>query len=275
MAAERDAGLLVVGKNSFIAGHLLRTLPPGGVRAVSHDELDEPDLVEGIGRVINAARHPGSSRSDYDLEALDPDVRLARRIGERDIEMIMLSSRKVYAPSDQPLKETSATGPTDAYGANKLRAEERLRDLLGERLTILRLANIFGDERIPGRRSFLAMLLNRLSEQNQIRYDMSPFVERDFLPVETLAGLLSSITREPPGGVMNVGSGIALPTGRLALWIMEGFGGGELLIDTHEEKDRFVLDIGKLEERHGRPCTLDELRERCLDLGRSLRSDIT
>ncbi|MGI9486158.1 MAG: NAD-dependent epimerase/dehydratase family protein [Geminicoccaceae bacterium] len=272
--AKRDAGLLVVGKNSFIAGHLLRILSPDSVRAVSHDELDRPDLLEGIGKVINAARHPESSQSDYDMETLDPDVRLARRIGDRDIEMIMLSSRKVYAPSDQPLKETSATGPTDAYGANKLRAEERLRGLLDERLTILRLANIFGDERIPGRRSFLAMLLNRLTEKNQILYDMSPFVERDFLPVEHLSRLLSSIVREPPGGVMNVGSGVALPTGSLALWIMEGFGGGELLISSHEEKDRFVLDIEKLKGRYGPPCNLYDLKRRCLDLGQSLRSDL-
>lgn len=275
MAAERDAGLLVVGKNSFIAGHLLKILPRDGVRAVSHHELDRPDLLDGVGSVINAARHPGSSKIDYDLEALDPDVRLAKRIGDLDIQMIMLSSRKVYAPSDRPLAENSPTGPTDAYGANKLRAEERLRGLLGERLTILRLANIFGDERVPGRRSFLAMLLNRLAEHNQIRYDMSPFVERDFLPVEILARLLSSIVREPPGGVVNVGSGMSLPTGRLALWIMEGFGGGELVIDSHEEKDRFVLDIGKLEGRYGRPSSLDDLRQRCLDLGRNLRSDIT
>jgi dTDP-4-dehydrorhamnose reductase/UDP-glucose 4-epimerase len=77
---------------------------------------------------------------------------------------------------------------------------------------------------------------------------------------------------EPPGGVWNVGSGIGLPTGRLALWIMEGFGGGELLIESHEEKDRFVLDIARLETRFGRPCSLDDLRERCLTLGRDLRT---
>ena len=272
--ARSGAGLLLVGQNSFIARHLLKILPPEGVRVVSHDELNRPDLLEGIGRVINAARHPGSSQSDYDMETLDPDVRLARQIGDRDIEMIMLSSRKVYAPSDRALAETSATGPTDAYGANKLRAEERLRGLLDERLTILRLANIFGDERVPGRRSFLAMLLNRLAEQHQIRFDMSPFVERDFLPVESLTKLLSSIVREPPGGVMNVGSGVALSTGRLALWIMEGFGGGELLISSYEEKDSFVLDVEKLKERYGPPCNLDDLKRCCLDLGQNLRSEI-
>ncbi|MGI9502151.1 MAG: NAD-dependent epimerase/dehydratase family protein [Geminicoccaceae bacterium] len=271
--AESGRAVLVVGKNSFIAGHLLKVLPKDGVRAVSHDALSRPDLLDGVGTVINAARHPASGQADYDPEALDPDLLLARRIGERDIDMIMLSSRKVYAPSDQPLAETSPTGPVDAYGANKLRAEQRVAAILGERLTILRLANIFGDERIPGRRSFLAMLLNRLSEQNQIRYDMSPFVERDFLPVETLATLLARIVREPPGGIMNIGSGLALPTGRLALWIMEGFGGGELLIDCPEEKDRFVLDIGKLEARFGQPCAMDDLKRRCLALGEALRTD--
>ena len=267
--AEAD-GILLVGKNSFIAGHLLSALPSGRVRAVSHDAVDAPDLLEGVGTVINAARHPASSGPDYDLDAFDPDVRLAERIGDRDIQMIMLSSRKVYAASDGPLREDAPLGPGDAYGANKLRAEERVSDLLGDRLTLLRLANIFGDERVPGRRSFLAMLLTRLKEQNQIRYDMSPFVERDFLPVEILAGLLARIVRKPPGGVMNVGSGIALPTGRIALWIMQGFGGGELLIDSHEEKDPFVLDIGRLEACYGRPCRLGDLNARCLALGKAL-----
>ena len=269
---EPSPSVLVVGRNSFIASHLLKALPAESVRAVSHRELDCPDLLDGIETVVNAARHPGSNQADYDIETLDPDVAPARRIVDHGIDMIMLSSRKVYAPSDNPLCENAEIGPTDAYGTNKLRAEQRLRSILGERLTILRLANIFGDERLPGRRSFLAMLLGRLAERNQIRYDMSPFVERDFLPVETTARLLSAVVREPTGDVLNIGSGIPLPTGRVAIWIMEGFGGGELLIDDFEEKDRFVLDVTRLKARFGRPCTLDDLRERCLALGRGLRT---
>ncbi len=272
MMAKLDGRLLLIGKNSFIARHLLKALPADRVVARSHGDLAAPDLLDGIDVVINCARHPGSSRDRYALAELDPDLALARRIGTTDIQMIMLSSRKVYAPSDRPLNEEAPLGPLDAYGRNKLRAEQRCRDTLDERLTILRLANIFGDERVAGRRSFLAMLLGRLAEHGQIRYDMSPFVERDFLPVDRLAALLSRIVREPPGGVMNIGSGISLPTGRIALWIMQGYGGGELLIDSYEEKDGFVLDIGRLRERCGQPCTYDDLKHCCLDLGRSLRN---
>lgn len=269
--AKLDGRLLLIGKNSFIAGHLLNALPPTRIVARSHRDLDVPDLLDGIDIALNCARHPGSSRDDYDFERVDPDLRLAQRLSAKKIPMIMLSSRKVYAASDQPLGEDAALGPIDAYGRNKLRAEQAVREILGERLTILRLANIFGDERIEGRRSFLALTLNRLAEQQQIHYDMNPFVERDFLPVELLAGLLARIVREPPGGIMNAGSGISLPTGRIALWIMEGYGGGELVIGSYEEKDRFVLDISRLRDRYGIACTYDNLRERCLDLGRNLR----
>ena len=269
--AKPDGRLLLIGKNSFIARHVLKILPQDRVIAKSHGDLTAPDLLDGIGMAMNCARHPDSSGDDYDFDRLDLDLALARRIGAEKIPMIMLSSRKVYEPGDRPLDEEAPLGPGDAYGRNKLKAEEEVRRILGERLTILRLANIFGDERIEGRRSFLALTLNRLAEQQQIRYDMSPFVERDFLPVDILAGLLARIVHEPPGGIMNIGSGISLPTGRIALWIMEGYGGGELLIDSFEEKDRFVLDISRLKERYGTPCILDDLRDRCISLGRGLR----
>jgi hypothetical protein len=68
--------------------------------------------------------------------------------------------------------------------------------------------------------------------------------------------------------VLNVGSGIALPTGRLALWLLEGYGRGELVIESPRKHDAFVLDVGELTRRYGPPCTYDELRTSCLDLGR-------
>jgi dTDP-4-dehydrorhamnose reductase/UDP-glucose 4-epimerase len=190
------------------------------------------------------------------------------------VPYLFLSSRKVYAPADRPLAEDAPLGPSDAYGRSKLAIEQALSARLGERLTVLRLANIFGDERIPGRRSFLGLALNSLAERGQIRFDMSPFVERDFLPVETLAGLLARIAANPPGGVLNLGSGIGLPVGRLALWIIEGHGRGELVIERPGEHDPFVLDIARLAARHGRrPCTLADLQARCRALGRALAAD--
>jgi UDP-glucose 4-epimerase len=264
--------LLVVGRNSFIARHFLAAWGEP-VIAVSHDAIDRPDLLDGVDRIVSCTRHPLLRSEDYRPATMDPDLRLAERIGSRGIAYVMLSSCKVYAPSERPLAETSPVGPIDVYGRHKLAAEQALRERLGPRLTILRLANVFGYEREAGRRTFSALMLDRLAREGQIRFDMSPFVARDFLPVEACARLLAQIAAAPPGGILNLGSGIALPTGRLALWVLEGYGRGELVIESPREHDAFVLDVGRLTERYGRPCTEDELRTRCLDLGRRLASE--
>ena len=265
--------ILIVGRNSFLARHVLRALPAERVRAVGHDAIERPDLLDGIATVINFARHQLLGSEDYRPEALDADLRLARRIGARRVAYIMLSSRKVYAQSDRPLAESAPTGPSDAYGRAKLAAEQTLRQTLGERLTILRLANVFGDERIAGRRTFLSLVLERLQADGEIHYAMSPFVARDFLPVAIFAHLLGRIAQAPPGGILNVGSGIALPTGRLALWILEGYGRGRLVIASPREPDPFTLDVTRLTSLYGPPCSLDDLRTACLDLGRRLAAE--
>ena len=265
--------ILIVGRNSFLARHVLRALPADRVRAVGHDAIEHPDLLDGIATVINFARHPVLGSEDYRPETMDTDLRLAGRIGARMVAYIMLSSRKVYAPADRPLAESAPTGPTDAYGRAKLAAEQTLRQALGERLTILRLANVFGDERIAGRRTFLSLVLERLQADGEIHYAMSPFVARDFLPVAIFARLLARIAQAPPGGILNVGSGIALPTGRLALWILEGYGRGRLVIASPREPDPFTLDVTRLASLYGSPCSLDDLRTACLDLGRRLAAE--
>ena len=266
--------LLVVGRGSFLARHFLERMLPGEVTAVGHEAIEEPDLLTGVRCVVNFARHPAITQDDYALSTMDTDVRLAERIGDRDIAYVMLSSRKVYAWSSGPLAEDAPIGPHDAYGRNKRAAEEALQERLGERLTVLRLANIFGYERGPGRRTFLSIVLDRLAREGRIQFSMSPFVERDFLAVERFADLLVRIGRHPPGGVLNVGSGIGLPTGRVALWVLQGFGRGELVIRSSSEYDPFVLDVGRLRSLYGHPCSFDDLRARCLALGRELADEV-
>jgi dTDP-4-dehydrorhamnose reductase/UDP-glucose 4-epimerase len=85
--------------------------------------------------------------------------------------------------------------------------------------------------------------------------------------------VLARIAAAPPGGILNVGSGIALPTGRLALWVLEGFGRGELVIESTVEKDPFVLDVSRLTRLCGRPCSFDDLRHACVGIGRRLAAD--
>jgi hypothetical protein len=268
-ATGRAGRLLVVGRHSFLAHHFLEACDEPPI-AVGHDAIDDPNLLDGVDRIVSFMRHPLLGSDGYRPPTMDPDLRLAGRIAGRDVDYVLLSSRKVYAPSAKPLAETDATGPADRYGRHKLRLERELEARLGRRLTILRLANVFGDERAAGRRTFFARMLQGLARDGRIRIEMSPFVERDFLPAASFARLLARIAAAPPGGILNVGSGIALPTGRAALWLLEGYGRGELVTESPQAKDAFVLDVARLRSRYGEPTTLAELRETCLELGRRL-----
>lgn len=262
--------VLLVGRG-FIGRAIMAALPQGTVRAVGHDEVDAAGLFAGIATVVHAGRHPELGRLGWSLSD-DAELRLARRAAAARAAFVSLGTRKVYAPSGLPLAEGDRVGPVDLYGRQKLELEHALAEVLGPRLTRLRLANIFGLERDASRSSFLTAALGSLAERGEIRFDVSPFVERDFLPVELCGRWIAAIARHPPGGIVNVGSGIALPVGRLALWLIEGYGRGRLVVERPDERDGFVLDARRLRGLVGeRGPSLADLRTRCVALGRELQ----
>ena len=224
--------------------------------------------------MIFAGRNPALGTDAWRLED-DPELALARLAAPAHVSFLSLGTRKVYAPSGGPLTETDRVGPVDAYGRHKLALEHALAELLGRRLTRLRLANIFGFERATGRSTFLATALSGLARREEIRLDLSPFVCRDFLPVAACAAWLAAVARRPPGGILNVGSGIALPVGQLALWLIEGYGRGRLIVDSPAERNSFVLDTRNLKALlGGASCSPASLRADCIALGQRLRAEL-
>ncbi|HRH30111.1 MAG TPA: sugar nucleotide-binding protein, partial [Aquabacterium sp.] len=256
----------VVGKSSLIA-QALQAHPAGaGWQFISHlqarqthEWLDHTDLI------INCAFDDRLKQEPYQPE-LDMDLWLAEQLRERPhIRYTMLSSRMAYGapPPDGRLHTDLQSQPINLYGQAKWRTEQTLRELLGPRLLILRLSNIFGQEDVPGRRNFFAMALRSLREQGRIVLDISPFVERDFLPVDQLAQSLVHISQLWKSGLFNLGSGHGVPTGRIAQWLIEGHGRGELLINNLREHDAFWLDMSVTRQTFGILPTPPELiRER-------------
>jgi hypothetical protein len=116
----------------------------------------------------------------------------------------------------------------------------------------------------------MGRMLTTLAEQGEIRFDMSPFTRRDFIPVENAGRAIAALLQAPPGGVVNVGSGIPLECGRLALWLLEGFGRGHLVCESWQERDAFVLAVDRLRRLTGVTCDEAVLRETCVGLGPSL-----
>ena len=215
--------IVVIGKNSFLASHLARHPACADWVFLSHDEaLSNTDWLPRAHLLINFAFSPHLQSDAYDT-LQDIDGILAEKIeAKKNIHYIMLSSRIVYGQSQYDnfiLKESQIPKPNTAFGLAKLKIEQSLIQNLGkERLTILRLGNIFGFE--PGRATFFGTALRTLQEENRILLNSAPDSLRDFIAVWHFVDIMLKIAANPQPGLYNIGAGFGTPYITLAEWLI-------------------------------------------------------
>lgn len=263
---------LVIGRNSFFANCFVAACAGFAVRHVSLADMDRPDVLDGVGAVVNFSFNPRLYTDAYS-PALDIDRQIAERIERRSLRYVLLSSRTVYGPAAKwNASEESDTAGDGIYGANRVSVERSVVERLGwQRVTVVRLANTIGYELQDGRRqSFMSRLLTSLRAHAEIRFDMDPSTRRDFVTDEFLCRALWGLVKANVTGIFNVGCGFPVRTGDVAAWIIEGFGKGQLVVESRKVRDEFYLDTTKLRQTIGLTTSPEELRDRCLAIGRRL-----
>ena len=267
--------IVIAGSGSFIARAIAaeaagRALPVLGLR---HDAALEGVIGPGD-CLINFALDPRYKTGPYEADA-DCDLRAARAAAAAGARFVMLSTRRVYGPGYRwnAVEGMGAGGDETAYGRNKARSEGAITDLPGA--SIFRLSNIFGYEydQTQPRGSFLGLLLASLKQKHTIFFDMHPDTQRDFLPVEQAAKLILDRVQDGSTGVYNLGSGNPLRCGSLAQWILDGFGGGELVWTSPAIKDEFFLNMDKWRGQFALPVDEDTIKDYCMALGRRLQCE--
>lgn len=234
--------IVVTGKNSLIGREMQKRFQGPGWLFMSHDEaLADTSWIHGATCIINFALSPNLRTRPYSSDD-DIDLKLAHLIQNKTIHYIMMSSRLVYGAGGR-LCETDTPTPHTIYAQNKLETEKNLTDILNDRLTILRGANVFGHE--YGRKSFFGMALGNLHHKGQIIFDMNPDVERDFIAAWHVAKAIANIAIEPSPGIFNLGSGYGTRCRDIATWIIEGYGSGEIISSSPELRDEFYMDMTK------------------------------
>jgi UDP-glucose 4-epimerase len=268
--------ILLNGSRSFIARAVAEACTCVGVEylPLTHDQ-DLRKALRAGDCLINFAIDPRYRIGPY-VASQDWDARAAGAAAAVGAHFIMLSSRRVYSEAQRwnACEQSPVNGDETAYGRNKAITEKAVRQICGGQAGIFRLANTFGYEYSPQpRHSFLGQMLHSLKQQNKIFFDMQSATRRDFLPVETCAALLTSRAMESCVGTYNLGSGFAVSCGDLAGWVMEGFGGGELLCDPLIVRDEFCLNMDNWRARFSLPVNPGLIRDYCIGLGRRLKCE--
>lgn len=235
----------IIGRRSYLAGildtHMRNKLP---VRRISATEFS-PDAVQENDVVVNCTFSPAL----YDepvTTGLSSDGKIGAIVADRGARYVMLSSRTVYSPRmDPPLTEDEQLRPMTVYGQNKATIEASLKEILGERLLILRIGNVFGGEP-PGRRTFVSTAIASLMECGIIELNLAPATHKDFIPASFVGQAAAELVRANASGVYNVSSGIPLTVGEVADALIKGFGSGDVRITSDDIGEEFLLDTAKL-----------------------------
>jgi hypothetical protein len=104
-----------------------------------------------------------------------------------------------------------------------------------------------------------------------IRYDLNPFTARDFLPADGFAAALVKVVWPRPGGPFNLGSGVALEIGWLAMRGLQAYGRGGLSIIDPVIRDAFAMNIDRFVTWFGLVADRNAIRAACLAIGGELR----
>lgn len=269
---SRDVRALLVGRSSFIGSTLASSDPDGiAITAVDHRGISTLATTDQFDVVLNCALDPAFKSAGYN-PTQDADLAAAKFAHRIGAHYVMLSTRRVYSSNAalRHIDENEEPRPDTWYGRNKFESEKRVKDLLGDRCTILRISNVFGYE--PGRSGFFGIAVTSLCREQRVILDVSPFVVRDFIPISTLCGTLAAILKNRPAGTFNLGAGFGIPIGQIALWLIQGYGSGELIVNCPDQRDAFVLNVDKLKQRVPECPSVDELEPIVTAIGRTARN---
>lgn len=146
-------------------------------------------------------------------------VRLAELCAPTQTPFCFASTDLVFDGLNPPFSEASLPHPTNLYAQQKWEAEQKLREILGEQLSVCRFPLLFGDSSFSGRNP-----LQGLVDSFGTHTPVPLFIDEFRTPVSTAtaaAGLLVALKHRPPtlhlGGQERVSR---FEFGRrLALWL--------------------------------------------------------
>ncbi len=265
--------LLLIGKNSFLSNNIELYLESTcSIKRVRHDEILSLSNLNTYDVIINF-----SIPKTYYNTPIEPnltlDAQLAARIKNTKTRLIFLSSRKVYATSDKinyP-SELDRTIPVDIYGANKRIQEKELLEILGDKVTILRIANVIGYINNPSHESFIGKgIINPIKNGAPIRLMVSPKTRKDFITLSYFQKVLIYFVLHERPGIYNLGAGFSTCLSDIITFILETFGTWPIHILSNQKKDQFCLNIKKLQAEKCFPFDRNELCSTCHDIGRQL-----
>ena len=243
---KKDKLCVIIGYDSYLAQNLDKYLKDMQILKYSYlDWRDNIELIKKADYVLNFAISPLTFTEDLFIDDII-DIQIAKELDKTKSLYFFMSSRKVYGKSSEliVLNEESELKPFDFYSRNKCNIECKLKQILGNRLSIVRISNIIGKPEIKNDyKTFMGWITKNYLEKGYLSLNQSKNTVRDFITKDYFQYVLSELIKNNAIGIHNISSNLNISLGE----ILGAIVGPENVIEEKEVvlTDQFLLSNEK------------------------------
>ena len=245
--------IVIIGSDSYLAKGIENFLGEVKLNFLEFNTWQQNiDLLKQADYIICFAIHPEFMKRDMDCSEII-DIQIAETIKDSNAKFVFMSSRKVYGTTNECVvhKETDRAEGFDFYSFNKVKTEKALQDILGDRVLILRIANILGEPVFrTGYKTFIGWICENYIQTGKLEVTQNVNAIKDFIPKDFLHKAISALIENNATGIYNISSGFGTSVEK----VLAGYVGKENLIlmgQDKEKQDQFILNNDKLLKNTG------------------------
>ena len=269
--------IIIIGKNSFVGKNLYIYFKGKTViNIISFNQFKKKKNFSQIDYIINCSSTLNYINKKYKSKN-DIDLKISKKIKKfKNCKLIFLSTRKVYKPSDN-ISENGKILLRENYSKNKYITESKLKNILYNRVLILRVSNLIGLSTIKSERKLHKTFIDHYIEnieKNTIFHNNKLY--KDFISIKVFAKIVFLLIKKKKTGVFNVSLGRKVYLTNIINWL-NFYNPNKRLIkklanssDKKYNKDSFYLNNHKLLKAVKIDINLNDLKKECLRISKKL-----
>lgn len=268
--------ILIIGRYSFFSVNLFHYFKSRtNVKKISFSNFRKlkSKQIDKYHYIINCSLKSQYIKNKYNQKN-DLDLYIANKIKKNNTKLVFLGSRHVYYPRDN-IKENYKKNPISNYGKNKSKTENLINKVLGDKVLILRIANIIGDRNLKNYRKIHKTFIDIFFETINLNYVLNnQRLYKDFLTIGQIVRIIYKLIKIDSTGIFNVSSGKKIFLFKLIEWLLKYNKSKINIINPTKlqknkiENKSFYLNNSKLRKKINFIFKQDELKKECFKLSK-------
>ena len=263
--------ILIIGLKGLIGGNLFNYFKTKKINVyqLSFESFLKNKNINKFDVIINCTSNQKFIKNQYQ-DRNDNDLIIAKKIIHSKTKLVMLSTRKVYKAKFD-INELDKEKPNCNYSKNKVISEISIREILANRVLILRISNIISLPNTNKRKLhktfsdiFFEMAKKGFIYKNNKAY-------KDFISIKKFNQIVLELVKKNSFGLFNVSLGKKIYLNQLVTWL-NFYNPTKIMIIRPKNSfnnDSFTLNNKKLMHKIKIKNNALELQSECLKISKS------